>query len=405
MEIESAHSPLGPSRWPRFVRCPGSVQAEAGLPQRDTYYADEGTAFHGMVSFCLQFGFDPEEVCSKGHRLAIGNNVFEFDGEMANAARDGIDYIRNLMLSDSNWQLFVETRVDISPWVGEGEFGTADVILLNVPEKHIVVFDWKYGKGVPVYVEDDYQTRGYALGVWKTLASHQFEGDCAGVKVTLVIEQPRIPGAGGSVETTMGELLDFGSKVSRQSGKARGDNAVRVAGEKQCRDCLANTKCGTFAEWHLNNLGISFEDLDSDITIEQLPDQMTPERRSVILRARSMFNKWLDSLHSATYLDAEMGNPTPGLKLVKGRHPARTYSDPRSLELELVLFSELGDGAFVPRSLLSPSQAEKELKKVRYQEVLAKFVLHGEPKLILVPEEDKRIQVTPVVNLFEDLEG
>ena len=47
------HSVLSPSGAHRWMRCPGSIAAESGMPDTSSKYAAEGTAAHELASKCL----------------------------------------------------------------------------------------------------------------------------------------------------------------------------------------------------------------------------------------------------------------------------------------------------------------------------------------------------------------
>ena len=404
MTDDVAHSPLGPSRWDRFVRCPGSVRAEARFSDRSGWEAAEGTAFHWVMAQCLTLGFDPEDFL--GETLQVGEFEIEVNEDMCLSGRPGLDYINGLVDSDSDWELSVETRVDISYWTRPGEFGTADVILIHPGKRELIVWDWKYGRGEPVYAEESWQLKAYALGAWWTRAVEVFGTAKEPVKVTLHIEQPRYPGAGGSVEMTMMELLAHGQYAAVRAKLALGEDAPREPGEKQCRYCRAAPSCGEFAKWNLDMLGMDFDDLDAadpDVEMDR-PDEVTPERRSTVLRARPLIEKWLDMLHASAYRDAELGNPVPGMKLVAGRRPLRKYAPDRMAEVEATLVGELDDAAWKPAQLITPAAAEKALGRAHYNEKLADFVEQGEPKPVLVGEEDSRPEIRPVSEDLENLD-
>lgn len=401
MSTPEEHSHLGPSSWERWVRCPGAPSAESGLPDTTGFEAAEGTAFHEWVSDCLELGLEPEDFL--GAEMVVDGHTITCDEEMCRSARDGIDYVRAIA-AQPNVELFVETRVDISPWTLPGQFGTADVILIHPEERWMIVFDWKYGKE-PVYPQENYQLQGYALGAWETTAWSYF-GDPAGVDVTLVIEQPRVPGAGGAWKTTMSRILEFGDHVRRQAVLSTDPNAPRHPGQKQCRWCKARDRCGAYAEWHLENIGLDFDDLDEGFTHDLeplLPEDITPERRSYLLKIRPMINQWLDAMHKTAYHDATVGKPTPGLKLVEGRRPARSWSENQEHKAEQALVGIAGQNAYKPRELLSPSQAEKKVGKKVYLTTLKRFVDEGEPSLILVPEEDRREAKKTAIDEFDEL--
>ena len=180
MTPAAEHSSLGPSSWSRWIRCPGSVKAQEGIPDPGRYEAAEGTVFHELVADCLDLGLEPEDFVGGGRGLEVDGFWIEYDDEMCSSARDGLDFVRNVA-AEPGWALFVETRVDISKYTIPGQFGTADVVLVNIAQKKVIVFDWKYGME-PVYPQENYQLQGYCLGAWQTLFGRLFNWDPAGCR-------------------------------------------------------------------------------------------------------------------------------------------------------------------------------------------------------------------------------
>tara|TARA_R110000796_G_scaffold41118_7_gene101531 strand:- start:14406 stop:14897 length:492 start_codon:yes stop_codon:yes gene_type:complete len=151
-------------------------------------------------------------------------------------------------------------------------------------------------------------------------------------------------------------------------------------------------------------IGIEFDELDED-EVPGLPEEVTPERRTMLLKMRPMLNRWLDGLHKSAYHDANMGNPVPWMKLVDGRSPARKWKENHIHKAETVLVKALADDAYKPPELLSPTQAEKALGKAEYAELLERFVDKGTPAPILVSEDDSRTELKSVADEFEDLDS
>lgn len=402
MSTPDEHSHLGPSGWDGFVRCPGKPNAEREFPDSAGYEAAEGTVFHEMVSDCLQLGFEPEDFL--GGRLVSDGFEIEIDEDMCRYSRDGLDFVRAYM-ADPEVRVFIENRVDISPWTLPGQFGTADVIIVNVAKRWVIVFDWKYGKE-PVYAQENYQTQGYCLGAWQTLFGELFNWDSSGIEVTLIIEQPRVAGAGGSWKTTMKRVMEFGQHVRRQAILSQDANAPRVPGQKQCRWCRARAVCGELAAWHVENVGLDFDVIDEAVDLgihAKLPENITPERRSFLLEIRPMLMQWLDALHASAYHDAQVGLPTPGLKLVQGRRPARKWAENAEHKAEQRLKALVGDKAYAKPALLSPTQAEKVVSKGIYEEELKRFVDEGSPTPALVSERDRRPPLRSALDEFDEL--
>lgn len=407
MSTPVEHSTLGPSSWDRWIRCPASVRETEKALERfggrepARYEAAEGTVFHELVSYCLEWGLEPENFRG-GYLDQEGFRIY-YDDEMFESARIGLEFVRSIE-AQPGVELFIEKRVDISPYTLPGQFGTSDVILVNRKQRWVIIFDWKYGKE-PVYAFENYQLSGYALGAWTTILSKLFGGDPQGIDVSLIIEQPRVPGAGGEWKTTMTRLLEFGRHAKRQAILTQSANPPYNPGPKQCRWCLGRDSCGALAKWHLENLGLDFDSLDSlieDGDVPALPEELTPERRSYLLSVRPLINQWFDALHASAYHDAVTTGIVPGMKLVLGRRPSREFAENRLHIAAARLVALLGEGRAFTKKLISPAQAEKALGKRVFERELKRFVVQGEPSPILVPENDRRERIKPAVDLFND---
>ena len=391
------HSSHGPSTWGRWLRCAGAPNAEEGLPDENNWEAAQGTVFHEMAATCLELGLEPDGFL--GSKWDEKGHVIEIDEEMVFSFRPGADYIRRLA-ADPDVLLFVEVRVDISPWTFDNQFGTADVLLVNPVKRWVIVFDWKYGME-PVYPQENEQGLGYVLGAWNTLLWQLF-GDSSGVTVEVVIEQPRVLGAGGSWKTTMDWVLEFGESVSQRAALTTDPDARRTAGEKQCRWCKARRVCETRSAWYLETMRVSFDDLDFSPAQIELPKNITPERRSRLLELGPQIRLWLEDLHKSAYSDAEHGRPVPGFKMVDGKRPRRAWYGNQKHKAERVMVDALGeDGAYEDRKMLSPAQAQKKVGKDRYEELFAAFVDVGKPHPILVSEKDRRPKKPTIEEMFD----
>lgn len=401
MAVPLEHSTLGCSGWAKFTRCVGAPNAEAELPDDAGFEAAQGTVFHELVSDCLQLGLPPESFL--GGRMIEKDFEIQIDQEMIDSSYEGLDFLEQLAAEPGS-KLYVEHRVDISPWCGKGQFGTTDAAIVNVQERWIIVFDWKYGME-PVYADENDQCSGYALGFWNSVASELFDGDAAGVKVTLVIEQPRVPGAGGFWETTMLRLLEYGEFVRKQATRTMAPDAPRTPGPIQCRWCRARMACDAYAAHMLELAQIGFDEIDEGVDDGLppiLPKEMTAERRGYILEHRGMFERWLTELHATAYNDATHGRLTPGQKLVEGQHPPRKWFQQSSLKAASELHQHLPRDKVHVRALISPTQAEKAVGKVIYAERLKRFVDRGEAKPVLVKIADGRPEIESYLDKFDD---
>lgn len=394
---------MGPSSWSTNVPCPAARKAQASWPDETGYAAAEGSVFHETVSDCLILGLNFWDFV--GSTLKIDGYEIEIDAQMARSAEEGMAFIRSYE-GDPDVQIFIETRVDISPWTLPGQFGTADVVIVNVKERWVIVFDWKYGQE-PVYAEENEQGQGYCLGAWNTLFGELFNWDPAGIKVTIFIEQPRVPGAGGTWETTMVRVLEFGQYVKRQAMLSESANPPFNPGVKQCRWCRARFGCAARTKWIAGLLDQELDDLDAgyNFNLEPiLPSNLSPERRAYITKSAPLIRAWLNDLSESEHRDAEHGRPTPGKKLVLGKHPARRWKENAAAKAARALVLEVGKAkAYTEPKLLSPAAAQDEVGRARYEEVLERYVDKGEPRRVLVDENDTRKPVASLLDALDDL--
>lgn len=413
---EIAHSERGPSSAARWRKCPGSVRLSRGLPDNAGIDAAHGTVFHEFAAICLELGLDPQGFVGVTHEVK-GHGKIVFDQAMADHMLFGLDMLWSLADAPGA-VMMVEQRVSLEDWVGKGEFGTTDCAIIDVFNWRLVVFDWKYGAGVPVDPQDNDQAILYALGTWSTFASEFFEQAVMGrggnpndpweddIEVMIVIEQPRADGGGGVWRTTMGHILAEGEKIRRDAKRTEDPDAPLVPGTKQCQFCKAASfnRCTERPKFLLKLAGADFDDLESDFEVNAAPmvhslSAITPVQRSQLLLHRPMFDKLFDDLHAAAYHDAEAGRPIPGMKLVPGRAGARKWKDED--KAEIVLKHDFGDEAFT-RKLLSPTSVEEMVGKRKFKERFGRIVTQSESKPILVPDTDKRQALPSAQDDFTD---
>ena len=156
--------------------------------------------------------------------------------------------------------------------------------------------------------------------------------------------------------------------------------------------------CPELARFNLDLFGLKFDDLDSDGAPE-LPE-LSPDRRAYVVRHADLFRKWMDDQHAIVLSDALAGRPTPGLKVVAGRRPPRSWADARTAEA--FLLSRLSHVQTFNTVVKSPTQVEKLLGKDDWKEAEA-LIAQGDPKPTLVSESDRRPALNPHAAKFDDL--
>lgn len=352
-----------------------------------------GTAMHEFRENALLRGVDAFDLV--GERVFVDGEEFILDDEQAYALQDGIDRVRGL-----GGELVAEMRVDLEPWVGEGESGTLDTGVVT-PDL-IVVNDYKNGMEL-VSVEENEQLMLYALGFWHSYARFRTNAK----RFLLMIDQPNAIGGGiKEWEVSLDELLAFGERVKIAAQRTEDPDAHGTPGPKICRWCKAKAKCGDIAAYLLNIFGVSMSDFDDDLIGcgPELPklDDLTPEQRVAIINHLGMFKHWAEAIQARTLDDALKGLPTPGKKAVYGKPGNRKYTSEEVAKTTVLEF-------YPPEQVLevklkSPAQLEKAVGKKAFQG-LDGLVSRSDPKPVLVDESDRREAIPPanLIDEFEDL--
>lgn len=374
----TAHAKLGASKAHRWITCPGSIAAEAKLPDTTSAAAEEGTAAHSLAELCLRRGWAPEKF--------LGQNVegFVVDEEMANAIAVYVDYVNSL-----RGDKLIEERVSFSAYA-PGGFGTADALVFH--EGMLEVVDLKYGKGVRVGAEQNAQLMLYAVGAF---TEHGFDFQVDTVRMTIV--QPRLDHI-DSCEMRVKDLLHWANKVVRPAAKlALSDNAPFKPSEDACRFCKAKAQCKALAEHNLGLAQLSFTDLEKDALLELAePSLLNAAQIAELLPHLDGLVNWANAVKEHAFGVLSSGGIVPGFKLVAGR-ALRKWGDEEEAEEKLA--DLLGDDAFVTK-LISPSQAEKKLGRKKAGEI-TDLIIKPQGKPTLAPEADPRPAIG--ASAFDDL--
>lgn len=158
---EGAHSPLGPSASERWLNCPGSVLASAGIPDTPSTYALEGTAAHTVSEWVRIFGVPAETYLGNIIRVTRGETYWDVP-----CNRAMVDSVQNFVAETAlelPGEALTEARISYGPWVPKG-FGTLDHARMR--RLLASIKDFKHGKGIKVLPTGNPQLMLYALGVY-----------------------------------------------------------------------------------------------------------------------------------------------------------------------------------------------------------------------------------------------
>ena len=377
---ERAHAKLSASGASRWASCPGSVQMEEGIPDRESIYAQEGTLAHEMSELKLKHYLDPKGFGKRKLNAAIKklkeNELYQ--AEMDSYTDTYVDFIKEKALSfPSNPYIEIEKRVDFSRWV-DGGFGTCDCVLIHGSTLSII--DLKYGKGVPVSADQNEQLILYALGAYDAF-NLIYNLD----KIELNIVQPRINNF-STWEISLTELLLWGDYFKVQAEKALGGNGELVPSAKACKFCKARDICTARAE---NNLS-----LESEINLK--PNEIPKDKLYEYISRGEDIAKWVADLKAYALDMCLKGEDVKGLKAVAGR-TSRSWTN-QDEAINKLIEGGIDEAIIYDKVPLTLAKLEKALGKQQFTALVGDLVVTSEGKPTLVFENDKRPAISNKVN-------
>ena len=388
------HATLSASGAKRWMSCPPSARLEERLRgifgEKSTPFAEEGTKAHSLAELKL--------LREKG-RLGEddGINDFNYDlrrkalGDIPKEMDEATDYYAEIIIekfltarqSCPDAQLKLEQRLDFSRWVPDG-FGTGDAVIVS--EELLEVCDLKYGKGVPVFAENNPQARCYGLG-----ALHCY-GVLYGFKhVRNTIIQPRLDSVTEEMLTT-DELLQWAETELKPAAELAWKGKGEFNPGDHCKFCAARAICYARATKAMTIFKHGFE------TPGVIPDDAIPE----ILAVADTAIDWIKDLQAYALSQALRGQEWPGYKLVRGKRPPRKWVDEEEAKHQLIRAGYEPE-VYTETKFKSPSNIQTLVGKQAFEAIFATLVTQGDGALTLVPESDKRTEFTSAEADFSDI--
>ena len=397
----STHSLFAPSAAHRWMSCPGSMSFPENREQGESNaYADDGTATHAWAAQILQ-----NKVTV--NKMLINGKEYILDEERAARVQGYVDDVRGRAIGG---HLFVETKIDLSDYLGQGQGGTADAAIA-LPEKRLgIIEDLKDGSGEKVWAsylvkpatdttpeirEPNPQLALYALGM---LPSFELFGEID--DVLLVIYQPKLNHI-DEFKISREHLLAFGDKaaeamrVASRAMEVAPDSLTNAAylqpGTKQCRWCRAKTKCPALKKFVADETSMDFE------TMEQPAVPMHYLDLAKAYVAVPLVEQWCNDVKAEMQKRVAAGEKILGpdgqpYKFVEGKEGARKWTD--MIQAEAALVGQLGPQAYTSPALLTAPAAGKILDKAKskqlWKDVFEPLISRPRGKPILTFGSDTR---------------
>lgn len=295
-------SALGSHRW---LSCPPSAQAEAGLPDSFSEAAEQGTVAHALAEWTVR-RLDHCLVDSAGDKPVsewIDEEMERYTDEYSTFV---LEEAAAAKMADPSFTLRVEQRLDFSHIV-PGGFGTGDCVIIAEPTLQII--DLKYGQGVLVEAENNPQLLLYTLGACRTF------GDLYDIeRVAVTIYQPRWANV-DTCEISVAELQQWAE--TEVIPKAE----LALAGEGEfcpgswCQFCRITPTCRARAEVNLTLVNLEFAP----------PAELSDAEIADVLARIPDLKSWASDVEACALSKAvNQGVVSEGFKLVASRS-VRTY--------------------------------------------------------------------------------
>ena len=358
---------VGGSTAKRVIACPASVKLVQQIPSKDipNEHADRGTLLHNVIADVLEFNEAPEKYIGTKYNDQVLTE--ELIHEKLNFALEAFKEVGFDVNADN---YMVETRVGFGDFL-PGVFGSTDV--LGRIGNRAIVLDWKFGDGVLVDAEENYQLLFYAAAAMRTdVAKWVFEG---ATEIECIIVQP--PEIRRWVTTPQRVAL-FEQELRRAVHASQSEAPMFDTGD-HCRWCAAKPICPKMTGQVERALQSKLQALPVDQIALQLEQADTIE--SYIKDLRALATQMLEN-----------GQTVPGFKLVPKRG-TRQWTSEDAVDA-WVDANGLAKEAY-ENKLRSPAQMEKVLKKYK-KELPSELVVSISSGSTLAPDSDSRPAVLQI---------
>lgn len=381
------HAILSASGAHRWLNCTPSARLEDPIPDHSSVFAAEGTLAHDLGELRLKKetgSISDEDYAAQLAEIEAHELYFP---DMMDQVQKYVDFVleqyAEAKTRSKDAILFLEQRLDFSRWVPEG-FGTGDCTIISDGVMEII--DFKFGKGVEVYAEENPQMKLYALGA---LDSFGFIYDIA--KVRMTVHQPRIDNI-SSWEVAVTELLSWAETELAPKAKSAWEGEGEAVAGDWCRFCKVKARCKVRAE--------QYQAIPNAFNY-QSPELLTVEEIAQILADADAIQAWAKDVQEFALEQArDHGVRFAGWKLVEGRSNRR-YTDQDLVEKKLRSARYKVADIFKPREILGITAMEKLLGKPKFNELLADLVEKPPGKPALVVATDKRPELNSAAADFD----
>ena len=371
----TTHAILSASSSDRWLHCPPSARLNQKVEDETSPYALEGTEAHTLCEYKLKVALgqkakDPKDVLTM------------YSNEMEDAAESYVDHIlealEGIKKTTPDPIILIEQRLDFSEFVPEG-FGTADCVILADETLHL--WDFKYGTGVLVEAEKNSQLMLYGLA-----ATLLFDGIYDFNEVQMTVFQPRRNNI-SSYTLPKDELYLWANETVKPIAALAFEGKGDFTSGSWCKFCKVKATCKERARANLELAKYEFA----------RPPLLSDEEIECILEQLDELTSWAKDISDYALNKAKSGKKWKGFKLVEGRSNRKYIDNDKVAET----VSEAGFDPY-EKKLLGITAMTQLLGRKQFNELLGDLVIKPEGKPALVPESDKRPEMTSIFDDFKE---
>ncbi len=384
--METTHSSVGASSCERWWNCPGSVKLVSTLPpQEPSEYAKEGTKLHAVAAYALQNHMTAasaaEMMINSGRFLDVMAGGIDFD--QCDAVQVCIDTVREDLVKYRGAQLEIEKQFQLTS-IHPDARGTNDANI-GVFLKKLIVYDYKFGRGVSVEVEENKQMMYYGLGANQ-------EGDYD--EIELVVIQPRAIHRDGPIRRWVlhkSELLAFGEQLKAHISATSSPTAPLVCGD-HCQKyfCPALAVCPAVKQ-RVGEVAVGV--FDEPVRTLPAPETLNSNALKKLLDTIPIIDAYTKSVEAYALSVLNNGGKVEGYKLVQ-KKSNRQWKDEEVVKKKWPKIA-----VQTVEKVLSPAQVEKSLAEVMTKKEAVKivedFCFKPDAGVTLAVSEDPREEVRP----------
>lgn len=364
----SKHEKYSASKISRIIRCPGSedfvqyLVKKKHLPEEDsTVYADEGTMLHGVME--ATFWQKPIKQV--------------LNAEQQECIEDCQAFLLELQERHNLTWLQTERRVSLNGYGLKDTGGTADIIA-GQERRTLHILDWKFGQGVPVYVNKNEQLMTYLLG-----AAESFENLESYEELWIHLAQPRLKYF-GSYQCSINELMGLVNCIK---------NAIKshdiVAGEIQCFWCRGKKHCGEYHDFANSMAAVVFSNMDPAESVTNESNFSSLERLAKMIEIEPLINKAIKDAKEIIYSLPADELKSLGFKRVAGRSNRTWVSPEQVVEYLCTNYGDIEDIYETPK-LKSPAKMEASIKGLKKDNAFQKLIHKPLGAVTIVKLDDPR---------------